>query len=101
MTSLTVLTGVMTLAQMAAALGDRAGLETASLPLLVGLILVVLLRYVSRFILRQRAQEFALYLLMGMERRHLAWMFFLEFFLLGVFIIKETYSRHEEAEAGR
>ena len=81
--TLTVLTGVMTLAQMAAALGDRAGLETASLPLLVGLILVVLLRYVSRFILRQRAQEFALYLLMGMERRHLAWMFFLEFFLLG------------------
>ena len=64
--TLTVLTGVMTLAQMAAALGDRAGLETASLPLLVGLILVVLLRYVSRFILRQRAQEFALYLLMGM-----------------------------------
>ena len=72
--TLTVLTGVMTLAQMAAALGDRAGLETASLPLLVGLILVIL---------RQRAQEFALYLLMGMERRHLAWMFFLEFFLLG------------------
>ena len=38
--TLTVLTGVMTLAQMAAALGDRAGLETASLPLLVGLILL-------------------------------------------------------------
>ena len=81
--TLTVLTGVMTLAELTAALGGRAGFETAALPVLVGLILVILLRFISRFVLRQRAQEFALYLLMGMERRTLAWMFFLEFFFLG------------------
>lgn len=81
--TLTVLTAVMALSELTAALGGRAGFETSSLPLLVGLVMVILLRYISRFVLRQRAQEFALYLLMGMERRALAGMFFLEFFLLG------------------
>lgn len=80
--TLTVLIGVLSLSQLMGILGGIAGFQTASLPLLVGLIMVILLRYISRFVLRQRAQEFALYLLMGMERRKLAGMFFLEFFFL-------------------
>lgn len=80
--TLTVPTGVMSLSELSGLLGGMAGFQTASLPLLVGLITVILLRYISRFLLRQRAQEFALYLLMGMERRTLAGMFFLELFFL-------------------
>ena len=81
--TLTVLTAVMALSGMVSAVGGRAGYETASLPLLVTLIMVVLMRYVNRFILRQRAREFACYLLLGMGRRQLAGMFFLEAFLIG------------------
>ena len=81
--TLTVLTAVMALSGLVSAAGGRAGLETASLPLLVTLIMAVLMRYVNRFILRQRAREFACYLLLGMGRGQLAGMFFLESFLMG------------------
>lgn len=81
--TLTALTAVMALSGMVSAIGGRAGFETASLPLLITLIMAVLMRYVNRFILRQRAREFACYLLLGMGRRQLAGMFFLESFLIG------------------
>lgn len=84
MATLTILTAIMTLSNLVAALGARAGFDTAALPALVTFAMAVLIHHASRFALRQRAKELATYLLMGMERRELAWLYFLECFLLGV-----------------
>ncbi len=84
--TLAILTGIMVLSNLVSAMGNRqAGFETSALPLLITIIVVVLLTYINRFILNQRAKEFATYLLMGMEKNKLSWMFFLEFFCLGIF----------------
>lgn len=63
----------------------EAGFRTASLPMLVALILVALVSYINRYMLRQRAKEFASYLLLGMEKKTVCGMFLLEFSIIGVF----------------
>ncbi len=69
MTTLTILIGVMMLSDLTAAAGKmEAGFETSSLPLIITVIILLLLNYMNRFILNQRAREFAAYALMGMEK---------------------------------
>lgn len=62
----------------------QAGLETASLPLFISLMLYVLILYLHDFIIKKRSQEFASYLLMGMEKPQLIRMFLGEFLCVGL-----------------
>ena len=49
--------------------GDmQAGFQTMALPLLIALVMLVLTDYIHTFIVKQRAKEFAIYMLLGMEK---------------------------------
>lgn len=58
-------------------------LQSQSLPLLISLILVILLNYISNFMLKQRAKEFATYILLGIGQNKIALLFFCESLILG------------------
>ena len=84
-TTMTILTAVMCVSNCIAVFGDiQAGFQTAALPLLIVLIMVVLVNYINTFMLKQRAKEFASYLLLGMEKSKLLQMFLMEFCFIGV-----------------
>ena len=83
--TMTILITVMCVSNCISVFGDiQAGFQTISLPLLIGLIMVALVDYINTFMLKQRAKEFATYLLLGMEKSKLSQMFLLEFCLIGV-----------------
>lgn len=54
---------------------------------LVSLLLLFLIWYANRYMVRSRQKEFALQTIMGMERRTTAGLFFAETFLMGLFSI--------------
>jgi len=84
-TTMTILIAVMCVSNCIAVFGDmQAGFQTTSLPLLIVLIMVALVNYINIFMLKQRAKEFATYLLLGMEKSKLSQMFLLEFCFIGV-----------------
>lgn len=60
----------------------EAGLQTASLPMVIVLISILLVRYIHDFMFKQRAKEFAGYLLLGMEQPYIIRMFILEFVMI-------------------
>lgn len=83
-TTMTILIAVMYISNSIAIFGNKqAGFQTASLPLLIVIIMVVLVNYINRFMMKQRAKEFATYLLLGMEKSKLWRMFLLEFCFIG------------------
>ncbi len=92
--TMTILIAIMCVSNCISVFGDmQAGFQTASLPILNSMIMVALVYYINIFMLKQRAKEFATYLLLGMEKSKLSQMFLLEFcfigivcFFLGVFI---------------
>lgn len=61
----------------------EAGFQSMALPVLLSFILIILVSYINNFILKQRAKEFANYLLLGMEKKNLVNMFLYEFGILG------------------
>lgn len=80
-----ILAALLCVAHCVAALGQRqAGFQTTSLPLLIVVILVLLVGVLNRFIVAQRAQELAVYLLMGMAKSRLISLFLLELFGIGI-----------------
>lgn len=85
MITMTMLIAIMIVSNHIAIVGNiQAGFQTASLPILITCILVILAGYINKFMLKQRAKEFANYLLLGMERSILSKMFFLEFLIIGL-----------------
>lgn len=85
MTTMSILLAVMEASYCEAMLGKSlAGFQTASLPVLIILILVALICYIDTFMLKQRAKEFASYLLMGMDKRKLPMLFLGEFWMIGL-----------------
>lgn len=83
-TTMTILIAIMFVSNCISAVGNlRYGFQTASLPLLIVLIMVVLVNYLNVFMLKQRAKEFANYLLLGMEKNKLSLMFMFEFSFIG------------------
>lgn len=50
----------------------------------VTLLLLFLIRYVNHYMMLRKQKEFAVYSLLGMERKTVAWLFFAETFLLGM-----------------
>lgn len=79
-----VLLGVMEVSNCVAIMGELAGFQTISLPLLITVIQVVLIGYIDEFMLKQRAKEFASYLLLGMGKKKLANLYLCEILLIGV-----------------
>ncbi len=84
-TTMTILIAVMYVSNGIAIFGDmQAGFQTASLPLLIVVIMVALVNYINTFMMKQRAKEFANYLLLGMKKSKLSQMFLLEFCVIGI-----------------
>ena len=64
--------------------GIRAGFQTVSLPLVVVIVMAVLADWINTFIVKQRAKEFATYMLLGMEKDKLSLMFLCELCIVGM-----------------
>lgn len=83
-TTMTLLLAVMAVSIFLASFSSAAGFQAASLPLIITIILIVLVSRINRFMLQERAKEFASYLLLGMNRIKLSQVFFMEFFFIGI-----------------
>ena len=71
-----MLTSIIFLSNCIADWGDmQAGFQTMALPLLIVIIMAVLVNYINHFIIRQRAKEFATYMLLGMKKISFQWYF--------------------------
>lgn len=81
--TVTVLLAVTETSNCISIAGRLAGFQTISLPLLIAVIQAVLIEQISAFMLRQRAKEFANYLLLGMKKRALTALFLCENILTG------------------
>lgn len=82
--TVTILVSIMCVSNCIAAFGNMsAGFKTASLPLLIALIMVILIDYINTFMMRQRSKELATYLLLGMEQTKLSFMFLFEVMVIG------------------
>lgn len=82
--AMTVLTAVIEVSVCLAIYGDAVGFQTISLPFLITVIQIILAGYMDTFMLKQRAKEFANYLLLGMEKEKLTHLFLDEVFLIGI-----------------
>lgn len=83
--TMTILIAIMYVSNGIAIFGNKqVGFQTASLPLLIVVIMVALVNYINTFMMKQRTKEFANYLLLGMEKSKLSQMFLLEFCVIGV-----------------
>ena len=83
-TTMTILLSIMEVSNCIAIVGKQVGFQTISLPILITLLLVLLVGYIDSFMLKQRAKEFANYLLLGMEKSKLSFMFLCEFLIIGI-----------------
>lgn len=54
---------------------------------LIAMLLVFLISYVNRYTIKRRKKEFALQIIMGMEQRTVAYMFFIEMLLMGLIAV--------------
>ena len=90
--TMTVLLAIMEISNCIAIMGELANFHTISLPLLITIIQAFLVVYIDNFILRQRAKEFANYLLLGMNKKKLTNLFLCEILLIGLlcFLIGTT-----------
>ena len=90
--TMTVLLAIMEISNCIAIMGELANFQTISLPLLITIIQAILVVYIDNFILRQRAKEFANYLLLGMNKKKLTNLFLCEILLIGLlcFLIGTT-----------
>lgn len=85
MFSMMMLTSVLCFSNCIANWGDmQAGFQTMALPLLILIIMVVFVNYINCFIVKQRAKEFATYMLLGMEKEKLSFVFLCELLLIGL-----------------
>lgn len=80
---MTVLLAITEVSNCIAIIGEFAGFQVISLPLLIAVIQIVLVGYIDLFLLKQRAKEFASYLLLGMEKKRLTRLFLCEVLLIG------------------
>lgn len=81
--TMTVLLAITEISNCITIIGESAGFQVISLPLLITAIQIVLVGYIDTFMLKQRAKEFASYLLLGMEKKRLTRLFLCEVLLIG------------------
>lgn len=83
--SMIMLTSIICLSNCIANWGNmQAGFQTMALPLLIVMIMAVLVNYINTFIVKQRAKEFATYMLLGMEKDKLSLVFLCELSVIGL-----------------
>lgn len=83
--TMVLLTAIIFISNCAANWGNiQAGFQTMSLPLLIVLVMAILVNYTNTFIVKQRAKEFATYMLLGMEKNKLALVFLCELSIMGI-----------------
>lgn len=83
--SMVTLTSIICLSNCIANWGEiQAGFQTAALPLLIAVIMAALANYINFFIVKQRAKEFATYMLLGMEKDRLSFVFLWELLVIGL-----------------
>lgn len=83
--TMTILISIMFVSDYIAVTGRMVkGFQTASLPLLITVILIILTGYIDDFMLKQRAKEFANYMLLGMKKSTVVHLFLVEFFIIGL-----------------
>lgn len=83
--SMVMLTSIISFSNCIADWGNmQAGFQTMALPLLIVVIMAVLVNYINHFIIRQRAKEFATYMLLGMEKDKLSLVFLCELSIIGL-----------------
>lgn len=80
--TMTILLAIIEVSDCIAIIGELAGFQVISLPLLIAVIQIVLVGYIDLFLLKQRAKEFANYLLLGMEKKRLTRLFLCEILLI-------------------
>ncbi len=84
LTTMMVLSVLITFSNLLSGASNMVdGVQASSLPLIIAVIMAVLLHYINRFMLRCRGRELATYILLGMSKHLIAFMFFIETFLLG------------------
>lgn len=83
--TMTVLLAIIEVSNCITIIGESAGFQAISLPLLITAIQIVLVGYIDTFMLKQRAKEFASYLLLGMGKKRLIRLFLCEILLIGFF----------------
>ncbi len=83
-TAMTVLLSIIEISNCITIIGELAGFQVISLPLLIAAIQIILVGYIDTFMLKQRAKEFANYLLLGMEKKRLTRLFLCEVLLIGL-----------------
>ena len=81
--AMTLLLAVAEVSNCMAIVGELAGFQVISLPLLIAVIQIVLAGYMDTFMLKQRAKEFANYLLLGMGKKRLTRLFLCEILWIG------------------
>ncbi len=81
--AMTILLAIIEVSNCIAIIGELAGFQVISLPLLTAAIQIVLVGYIDSFLLKQRAKEFASYLLLGMGKKRLTRLFLCEVLLIG------------------
>lgn len=81
--TMTVLLVMIEVSNCVAIIGESAGFQVISLPLLIAAIQIVLVGYIDLFLLKQRAKEFASYLLLGMRKKRLIRLFLCEVLIIG------------------
>lgn len=79
-----MLTSVICISNCIANWGNMQGFQTMALPLLIVIIMVILMNYINTFAVKQRAKEFATYMLLGMEKSKLSSVFLCELSLIGL-----------------
>lgn len=83
--SMVVLISIIHISNCIANWGEmQAGFQTMSLPILIVIVMVILANYINTFIVRQRAKEFATYMLLGMEKNKLSLVFLYELTVIGM-----------------
>ncbi len=81
--AMTVLLAIIEVSNCIAIIGGLAGFQVVSMPLLITAIQIILLGYTGTFMLKQRAKEFANYLLLGMGKKRLTRLFLCEILWIG------------------
>lgn len=82
--TLTVLMTIMSFSNCISEFAGGIGFQAAALPILIVIIMSVLVNFVNAYMIKQRANEFATYTLLGMEKRKLTFMFLCELMLIGL-----------------
>ena len=81
--TMAVLLAIIEVSNCITIIGEAAGFQVISLPLLIAAIQMVLVGYIDTFMLKQRAKEFASYLLLGMGKKRVTQLFLCEVLLIG------------------